>query len=315
MTHRGWQEACGAANLTLYLREVSSSSPSPCLTSPQRQQLGPGSFKVRQRCSHAPSLKLMDAGIRSGGRRWRRGPVWATIVLVLMVLTSFCLAILSLWHALALKHEVAELRSQAAGKRGQQQAGEPWDSQAVRGDASESVNQPLSTPTVANPGAHGEVQSSTRITAERTGKLLQPCLQMMPDRGSSAIQQDHTRTTISWHVGLRRGSALVKNENTILVREEGFYFVYSQVYYMDKTFVMGHVINRIKHNIVGSELQKVTLFRCIRAMSSDSPFNTCYTAGTVKLEVGDSVELLIPRQSANISLDGDTTFFGAIRLL
>ncbi|KAG9327897.1 hypothetical protein JZ751_018394 [Albula glossodonta] len=77
---------------------------------------------------------------------------------------------------------------------------------------------------------------------------------------------------------------------------------------------MGHIIIRRKKNIVGDELQDVTLFRCIQNMNMQFPYNTCYTAGIVKLEEGDRVELLIPRKSAHISLDGDSTFFGAIKL-
>lgn len=36
-------------------------------------------------------------------------------------------------------------------------------------------------------------------------------------------------TAIPWRTGLRRGSALEVEEDSMLVREEGFYFVYSQV--------------------------------------------------------------------------------------
>lgn len=36
-------------------------------------------------------------------------------------------------------------------------------------------------------------------------------------------------TGIPWQSGLRRGSALEADGDSMLVREEGFYFVYSQV--------------------------------------------------------------------------------------
>lgn len=36
-------------------------------------------------------------------------------------------------------------------------------------------------------------------------------------------------TGIPWQAGLRRGSALEAESDSILVREEGYYFVYSQV--------------------------------------------------------------------------------------
>lgn len=37
-------------------------------------------------------------------------------------------------------------------------------------------------------------------------------------------------TAIPWHVGLKRGSALEEEQGTILIKEEGFFFIYSQVY-------------------------------------------------------------------------------------
>lgn len=36
-------------------------------------------------------------------------------------------------------------------------------------------------------------------------------------------------TGIPWQVGLRRGSSLEAGRDSIIVREEGFFFVYSQV--------------------------------------------------------------------------------------
>jgi len=38
-------------------------------------------------------------------------------------------------------------------------------------------------------------------------------------------------------------------------------------------------------------------------------------SGIAKLEEGDELQLTIPRRRAKISLDGDGTFFGAVRLL
>ncbi|KAM9449082.1 uncharacterized protein ACWYII_013756 isoform 3-T3 [Salvelinus alpinus] len=148
--------------------------------------------------------------------------------------------------------------------------------------------------------------------------VSQPCLQMLADSNRETFQKEFAlepHTGIPWQEGLRRGSALEAESDSILVREEGYYFVYSQVYYMDRIFAMGHVVNRKKRNVVGDEAQYVTLFRCIQDMNPVYPYNTCYTGGIVKLEVGDSVELLIPRSTANISLDGDSTFLGAFRLV
>ena len=40
---------------------------------------------------------------------------------------------------------------------------------------------------------------------------------------------DEVYTGIPWQAGLRRGSALEVDGDSMLVREEGFFFVYSQV--------------------------------------------------------------------------------------
>lgn len=37
-------------------------------------------------------------------------------------------------------------------------------------------------------------------------------------------------TAIPWQVGLKRGTALEEEQGTILIKEEGFFFIYSQVY-------------------------------------------------------------------------------------
>lgn len=53
----------------------------------------------------------------------------------------------------------------------------------------------------------------------------------------------------------------------------------AQVYYIDRTFAMGHVVIRRKRTVIGDESQVVVLFRCIQRMNPDFPFNTCYTGG------------------------------------
>ncbi|KAK6315110.1 hypothetical protein J4Q44_G00146390 [Coregonus suidteri] len=203
------------------------------------------------------------SGQESGGRRLS----WPVLLLTLAAVTSSSLSALSLYHLVALRAEVEELRSEVFRKREEQQE-----------------------------ARHGE------MLADSNRKTFQKVFALEPYTG------------IPWQAGLRRGSALEAESDSILVREEGYYFVYSQVYYMDTTFAMGHVVIRKKRNVVGDEAQHVTLFRCIQNMNPVYPYNTCYTGGVVKLEVGDSVELLIPRSTAKVSLDGDSTFLGAVRL-
>ncbi|KAJ8246611.1 hypothetical protein GJAV_G00253450 [Gymnothorax javanicus] len=137
---------------------------------------------------------------------------------------------------------------------------------------------------------------------------------MIGDSSRNTILQGRN-TALPWQSGLRWGTALQEEEDAILVREGGFYFIYSQVYYTGKIFAMGHILQR-KYRVPGDddEMQAVILFRCIQNMDKDRPHNTCYTGGVVRLEAGDRLELLIPRLSANVSLDGDATFFGAVKL-
>ncbi|KAI1899881.1 hypothetical protein AGOR_G00066330 [Albula goreensis] len=250
----------------------------------------------------------------------------AVLALTLLAVTSSSLSALSLFHVLALKAEVAVLRNEITRRREEQrstplrqEAGEP--SQDREGALRNTSSEPGTGPSreAGNNVQKGMLTVRKRSADQGAGKTeFQPCLQMMANNKRDLSQKvfaSELHTAVPWQTGLRRGGALEENSDAILVNEEGFYYVYSQVYYTDKTFAMGHIIIRRKKNIVGDELQDVTLFRCIQNMNMQFPYNTCYTAGIVKLEEGDRVELLIPRKSAHISLDGDSTFFGAIKLV
>lgn len=61
------------------------------------------------------------------------------------------------------------------------------------------------------------------------------------------------------------------------------HFSRAQVYYMDTTFAMGHVVIRRKRTVVGNESPDVILFRCIQNMNPVYPYNTCYTGGETVL--------------------------------
>ncbi|XP_041699554.1 tumor necrosis factor ligand superfamily member 13B-like [Coregonus clupeaformis] len=268
----------------------------------------------------------------SGGRRLS----WPVLLLTLAAVTSSSLSALSLFHLLALRAEVEGLRSEVFRRREEQQEARHEEtlqqmssSSRTRRSSSDPPHPPEPQPPPHTPDPQPlphPTDPQTRLSFIRkrsvgTGlknTVSQPCLQMLADSNRKTFQKEFAlepHTGIPWQEGLRRGSALEAESDSILVREEGYYFVYSQVYYMDRTFAMGHVVNRKKRNVVGDEAQHVTLFRCIQNMNPVYPYNTCYTGGIVKLEVGDSVELLIPRSTANISLDGDSTFLGAFRLV
>uniref|UniRef100_A0A670HV70 TNF superfamily member 13b n=1 Tax=Podarcis muralis TaxID=64176 RepID=A0A670HV70_PODMU len=144
--------------------------------------------------------------------------------------------------------------------------------------------------------------------------VLQSCLQLMAD-SKRDIQQHDGSSIVPWLLSFKRGTALEERGNKILVRETGYFFIYGQVLYTDEMFAMGHWIQRKKAHVVGDDLSLVTLFRCIQNMPLTNPNNSCYTAGIAKLEEGDELQLTIPRMGAKIVLNGDATFFGAVRLL
>ncbi|XP_028993642.1 tumor necrosis factor ligand superfamily member 13B isoform X2 [Betta splendens] len=240
----------------------------------------------------------------AGGKRSSEGRAsWPAIALTLAVFTSSSFSAFSLYQLMALRAEVEGLKSDVCRRRHEgQEAEHEGQTDTVRGGRSEEAfYQPPSDHDVTL------IRTIRMVTGEE--KVSQPCLQLLANSSRKTFSKG-----IPWQVGLRRGSSLEAGRDSILVKEEGYYFVYSQVYYMDTTFAMGHVVIRKKRNVVGDEPQYVTLFRCIQNMNRLHPYNTCYTGGIVKLEVDDLLELLIPRSTANVSLDGDATFLGAVKL-
>uniref|UniRef100_A0A8C6RNA2 Tumor necrosis factor (ligand) superfamily, member 13b n=1 Tax=Nannospalax galili TaxID=1026970 RepID=A0A8C6RNA2_NANGA len=134
-------------------------------------------------------------------------------------------------------------------------------------------------------------------------------------RAFQGPEETGSYTFVPWLLSFKRGNALEEKENKIVVRQTGYFFIYGQVLYTDKIFAMGHLIQRKKVHVFGDELSLVTLFRCIQNMPETLPNNSCYSAGIARLEEGDELQLAIPRENAQISRDGDGTFFGALKLL
>ncbi|XP_016895328.1 tumor necrosis factor ligand superfamily member 13B isoform X5 [Cynoglossus semilaevis] len=222
---------------------------------------------------------------------------------------------LSLYQLMALRAEVEGLRSEVGRRREEGEFKIKCESQ------SESIN--LRRHQAEAQHAFSLIRKR-RMVSEPQTIVSQSCLQLLANDKRETYRKEfdlEPHTGIPWQTGLERGSSLKQDGDTMVVQEEGFYFVYSQlarftkVYYMDRTFAMGHVVIRRKRNVVGDEPQFVVLFRCIQSMNDTHPYNTCYTGGVVKLEVGDHLELLIPRSTANVSLDGDATFMGAFKLV
>ncbi|XP_028249352.1 tumor necrosis factor ligand superfamily member 13B isoform X2 [Parambassis ranga] len=231
---------------------------------------------------------------------------WPVLLLALAAVTSSSLSALSLYQLVALSAEVEGLRSDICRRR------EEGQEVRHRGQTDNISSRRSNQEPLHQPGSqHASALTRLRRTVPVTETLVhQSCIQLLANNSRKTFSKG-----IPWQTGLRRGSALEADGDRILVREEGYYFVYSQVDYRDRTFAMGHVVIRWKKNVVGDESSNVFLFRCIQSMNSEYSFNTCYTGGIVKLEVGDYLELLIPRPTANVSLEGDTTFLGAVKLV
>eukprot|EP00064_Thunnus_orientalis_P010846 superscaffoldBa00001507_g10874 len=247
------------------------------------------------------------AGVEPGtGQKAGEGRLsWPVFLLTLAAVTSSSLSALSLYQLVALRAEVEGLKSEVCRRREEGQEAKHGSQDYVVSVQTENISsrrsgqEPLHQP--------GSQQPFTLTRRKRIVSATETL-------GFGSVFDQEMHTGIPWQTGLKRGSALEADGDSILVREEGFYFVYSQVYYMDSTFAMGHVLIRRKRNVVGDEPQYVILSRCIQNMNPIYPYNTCYTGGIAKLEVGDHLELLIPRSTANVSLDGDATFVGAVKL-
>ncbi|KAJ7344515.1 hypothetical protein JRQ81_000465 [Phrynocephalus forsythii] len=251
------------------------------------------------------------------------------IFLGLAMFVSSCLAAVSLYYVAALKTELAVLTN-TLNYRVQTRTSFPLSVGSLEQskEASSFLSPHLkvveASSSQANvPGPYQRRQEALWSRNKHRGKrsplqtgetVLQSCLQFMAD-STSQIQQNDDSSIIPWLLSFKRGTALEEQGNKILVREAGYFFIYGQVLYTDDMFVMGHFIQRKKAHVVGDDLRLVTLFRCIQNMPHTNPNNSCYTAGIAKLEEGDEIQLTIPRREANIVLNGDATFFGAIRLL
>ncbi|XP_014455891.1 tumor necrosis factor ligand superfamily member 13B [Alligator mississippiensis] len=256
--------------------------------------------------------------------------LFSVTFLWLAMLLSSCLAAVSLYYVITLKAELATLRSELIYKV---QKRSPLTQPLVSLD-----KHKVDIPTFSSLQIAASTKQENRLPASEAGEgdpkkgwnegrsrerrslqpteetVLQACLQLIAD-SKSDIQQKDDSSIVPWLLSFKRGTALEEQGNKIVVKETGYFFIYGQVLYTDTTFAMGHLIQRKKAHVFGDDLSLVTLFRCIQNMPQSYPNNSCYTAGIAKLEEGDELQLTIPRKRAKISLDGDGTFFGAVRLL
>uniref|UniRef100_V9L859 Tumor necrosis factor ligand superfamily member 13B-like protein n=1 Tax=Callorhinchus milii TaxID=7868 RepID=V9L859_CALMI len=81
-------------------------------------------------------------------------------------------------------------------------------------------------------------------------------------------------TIIFWRTIFQEGKSFEHADNTITLTESGYFFIYAQVLYQDRTFVMGHFVKQRLKKVNGER----TILRCIQSMAESYPSNTCYTA-------------------------------------
>uniref|UniRef100_UPI00398EE3B8 tumor necrosis factor ligand superfamily member 13B-like n=1 Tax=Pristiophorus japonicus TaxID=55135 RepID=UPI00398EE3B8 len=291
-------------------------------------------------------MKMNKDQGRAGFDGQHRCLIYSACVLTSAALLSACVTALALHHVLALRVEISSMREElesykyqldrlearAQGSKGQAanwsssvdrvsdflqrelQNEEGAGDERVKFRAGRSLPEPVQQSCVQLIATNDQrpVVRSSNCQKCIQGRSLQSC---RAERRSVSNQNHAEETTVPWILSLKKGNALDKKDNKIAVNEAGYFLVYSQVWYKDNTFTMGHLIKRKKASVVGNEPRTVILFRCIQNMSACCPNNSCFTAGIARLEVGDELELVIPRIQAQIALNGDGTFFGAIKLL
>ncbi|XP_008060759.1 tumor necrosis factor ligand superfamily member 13B isoform X3 [Carlito syrichta] len=219
---------------------------------------------------------------------------------LLLALLSCSLTVVSFYQVAVLQADLVSLRAE------------------MRGHQAEQLPTPPETGTGVPRAALGEAPAVTtglKIFAAPAPGESNSSWSSRNKRAVESTEETGSYTFVPWLLSFKRGRALEEKENKILVKETGYFFIYGQVLYTDSTYAMGHLIQRKKVHVFGDELSLVTLFRCIQNMPKTLPNNSCYSAGIAKLEEGDELQLAIPRENAQISQDGDVTFFGALKLL
>ncbi|XP_049992827.1 tumor necrosis factor ligand superfamily member 13B isoform X1 [Alexandromys fortis] len=226
---------------------------------------------------------------------------------LLLALLSSSLTVMSLYRFAALQADLMSLRAELQRYRA---AAAP----AAPGAPGAPAGAKLLAPAAARAHNSSFGHRNRRSFESPEETVTQDCLQLIADSATPTIRKG-SYTFVPWLLSFKRGSALEERENKIVVKQTGYFFIYSQVLYTDTIFAMGHLIQRKKVHVFGDELSLVTLFRCIQNMPRTLPNNSCYSAGIARLEEGDEIQLAIPRENAQISRDGDGTFFGALKLL
>ncbi|MBN3271013.1 TN13B factor, partial [Polyodon spathula] len=151
------------------------------------------------------------------------------------------------------------------------------------------------------------LNSLIRTKREARGSAKhQSFMQLEAVKDAELIQKGDITIT-PWAVSVEKGESLATADNKMIVREDGYYMVYGQVLFLN---------SRRRSSIAGTEQRYTNLLLCLQEIPKERSTNSCYTAGVVKLDQGDELELVIPdRPNAQISMDADSTFFGVIQLM
>ncbi|XP_043535212.1 tumor necrosis factor ligand superfamily member 13B-like [Chiloscyllium plagiosum] len=287
-------------------------------------------------------IKMNAVHQKTGFDIQHRCLIFSACVLTSAALMSTYVAAVALHHVLALRAEISSMREElesykfqldrlakgtkgpaanwsgSVGQLGELLPGRRRSREMLR-DGEAKFRSRRSLPEQGRQSFVQLIATSDQRPAVRASN----CQKCLPGRHQQACRterrpvstQSHVEgTLVPWMLSLKKGTALDRMGNKISVKEAGFFLIYSQVWYKDNIFTMGHFIKRIKAHIVGSEPRTSILFRCIQNMPACCPNNSCFTAGVAKLEAGDELELVIPRVQAHVALNGDGTFFGAIQL-
>uniref|UniRef100_A0A8C8ZSJ1 TNF superfamily member 13b n=1 Tax=Prolemur simus TaxID=1328070 RepID=A0A8C8ZSJ1_PROSS len=284
----------------------------------EREQSRLSSLKKREEMKPKECVATLPQKESPSVRVSRDGQLLAATLL--LALLSGCLAVVSFYQVATLQADLVSLRAELRGHQAERLPAPPEEAAGVPTAALGEA--PAVTPVLKDifvPPAPGDSNASRSRRSKRALQgpeetVTQDCLQLIADGDTPTIRKG-SYTFVPWLLSFKRGRALEEKENKILVKETGYFFIYGQVLYTDSTFAMGHLIQRKKVHVFGDELSLVTLFRCIQNMPETLPNNSCYSAGIAKLEEGDELQLAIPRENAQISRDGDGTFFGALKLL
>lgn len=159
------------------------------------------------------------AGVESGKAGEGRLS-WPVFLLTLAAVTSSSLSALSLYQLVALRAEVEGLKSEVSRRREEGQ-------EAKHGSQTENISSRRSSQELLL-----HLIRKRRIVSGTETLVSQPCLQLLANNSRKTFRKEFALepyTGIPWQTGLKRGSALEAEGDSILVREEGFYFVYSQV--------------------------------------------------------------------------------------